>query len=36
LEGLLARRVDLVETGAIRNPFILAEIERAREVVYAA
>jgi uncharacterized protein len=36
LEILLQRPVDLVESEAIRNPFILADIERAREVVYAA
>jgi len=36
LEQLLGRRVDLVESGAVRNPFVLAEINRAREVVYAA
>ena len=35
LEQLLGRRVDLVEAGAIRNPFLLAAIEKAREVVYA-
>jgi len=36
LEQLLGRRVDLVESGAVRNPFVLAEINRAREVIYAA
>jgi predicted nucleotidyltransferase len=36
LESLLGRPVDLVERGAVCNPFVLAEIERAREVVYAA
>jgi predicted nucleotidyltransferase len=36
LETLLGRPVDLVERDAVRNPFVLAEIERAREVVYAA
>ncbi len=36
LEGLLGRPVDLVEPGAVRNPFVLAAINRAREVVYAA
>ena len=35
LEQLLGRRVDLVESGALRNPFILAGINRSREVVYA-
>ncbi len=36
LAALLGREVDLVEPGAIRNPFVLAAINRAREVVYAA
>ena len=34
LEELLGRHVDLVEPGAIRNPYIRASIDRAREVVY--
>jgi predicted nucleotidyltransferase len=36
LENLLQRQVDLVEPGALRNPYLLADINRAREVVYAA
>jgi predicted nucleotidyltransferase len=36
LERLLGHPVDLVEAGAIRNPFILAGINRSREVVYAS
>ena len=36
LEGLLGRRVDLVEAGAVRNPYVLAGINSAREGVYAA
>jgi predicted nucleotidyltransferase len=36
LERLLGRPVDLVERGAIKNPFVRAGIEQAREVVYAA
>lgn len=36
LEELLGRGVDLVEPGAIRNPFVLASINRSRESVYAA
>jgi len=36
LEKLLGRGVDLVEPGAIRNPFVLARINRSRESVYAA
>ena len=35
LERLLGRPVDLVERGAIDNPFVLADIENARKVVYA-
>ncbi|MEO5374962.1 MAG: nucleotidyltransferase domain-containing protein [Alphaproteobacteria bacterium] len=36
LQALLGRPVDLVEPGAIRNPFLLAGINRTREVVYGA
>ena len=36
LATLLGRHVDLVEPGAVRNPFVVAGINRAREVVYAA
>jgi predicted nucleotidyltransferase len=36
LEHLLGRSVDLVESGAIRNPFVLAGINRSREVVYGS
>lgn len=36
LEKLLGCGVDLVEHGAIRNPFVLASIDRSRESVYAA
>jgi len=36
LARLLGRPVDLVERGAVRNPFVLAGINQAREVVYAA
>ena len=36
LAEALGRKVDLVETGAIRNPYLLASIERDREPVYAA
>ncbi|MDH4480619.1 MAG: nucleotidyltransferase domain-containing protein [Rhodoferax sp.] len=35
-EALLGRGVDLVEPGAIRNPFLLASINRNREAIYAA
>lgn len=36
LEQLLGRGVDLVEPGAVRNPYILASINRNREAIYAA
>ena len=35
LEALLGRPVDLVMSGAIENPYVLASIERTREKVYA-
>jgi hypothetical protein len=31
----LGRGVDLVEPGALRNPFVLASINRHREAIYA-
>ena len=36
LEQLLGRTVDLVEPGAVRNPYLLASINRNREAIYAA
>ena len=36
LEAELGRSVDLVETGSVRNPFLLASINAHRETVYAA
>lgn len=36
LADLLGRDVDLVEPGAITNPYLLQDINRARELVYAA
>ena len=36
LEQLLGRGIDLVEPGAVRNPYVLASINRNREAVYAA
>ena len=36
LEALLGRGVDLVEFGAVRNPYVLASINRNRETIYAA
>jgi predicted nucleotidyltransferase len=36
LSAVLGRPVDLVMAGAVRNPFIRADIEQARELLYAA
>ena len=36
LEDLFRREVDLVETGAVRNPYFLKAIARDRAVLYAA
>ena len=36
LEALFGRSVDLVEPGAMRNPYLKASIERSRETVFAA
>jgi predicted nucleotidyltransferase len=36
LEQLLGRSVDLIEPGALRNPYVLASINRNREAIYAA
>ena len=36
LEILVGRSVDLVETGALRNPFVIDSIEAGKEELYAA
>ena len=36
LRRTLGRPVDLVEVGAIRNPYLRAAIDKSRELVYAA
>jgi predicted nucleotidyltransferase len=36
LESLFERRVDLVEAGSVRNPYIRREIEAHQETLYAA
>lgn len=36
LEQVIGRHVDLVETAALHNPYLLASIEQSRELVYAA
>jgi uncharacterized protein len=35
LESLFERRVDLVEAGAVRNPYVRQEIEANQETLYA-
>ena len=35
LEDLFSRRVDLLESGAIRNPYLLRSINKDRTVIYA-
>ena len=36
LESLFGRHVDLVEAGAVHNPYFLRAIDRTRVVLYAA
>ena len=36
LRSALGLPVDLVESGAVRNPYLRAAIERSRELVYAS
>ncbi len=36
LRALLDMKVDLVMVGAVKNPYIAREIERTKEVLYAA
>jgi predicted nucleotidyltransferase len=36
LKGLLGREVDLVTRDAVKNRYILREIERTKQLVYAA
>jgi predicted nucleotidyltransferase len=35
-EALFGRRVDLVEVGAVRNPYLRHGIEASRQLLYAA
>ena len=35
LEALLGRGVDLVEPGAVRNPYVLANINRHRVIIFS-
>ena len=36
LESLFGRRVDLLELGVVRNPYLRREIEEQQEILYAA
>ncbi len=36
LESVLGRKVDLLEAGAVQNPYLRADIERSRTPVFAA
>jgi uncharacterized protein len=36
LEAALGTKVDLVMAGAVKNPYISAEIERTKQMLYAA
>ena len=36
LRALLNREIDLVMTGAVKNPYISHEIERTKQLIYAA
>jgi predicted nucleotidyltransferase len=36
LEALFGREVDLVEPGAVRNPYLKASIDASRELVFEA
>lgn len=36
LQDLFDRRIDLVELGAIQNPYFIEEIQETRKLIYAA
>ncbi len=36
LERLFGRKVDLVCTGAVRNPFFIEDVNKSRRLLYAA
>jgi uncharacterized protein len=36
LEGVLGRKVDLIEAGSIKNPYIQRAVERDERTLYAA
>lgn len=36
LEGIFGRSVDLVTAASVRNPYLAREIEKQRQLIYAA
>ncbi len=36
LEQLLARPIDLIEARAVRNPYLIASLNRTKQLLYAA
>lgn len=36
LEAVVGRAVDLVEPGALRNPYVRADVDRTRQPLYGA
>ena len=36
LQALFQRRIDLVETGAMRNPYFIRRVNESRTTIYAA
>lgn len=36
LQDLFERKIDLVELGALRNPYFIEEIQETRKLIYAA
>lgn len=36
LENILQRKIDLLESKAIKNPFLLENIEKSKTLIYAA
>jgi hypothetical protein len=36
MEGLFERKVDVVWESGVKNPYVLASVEREKELLYAA
>ena len=36
LRGILGRKIDLVMSGAVKNRYIVRDIEKTRQMLYAA